>query len=64
MLFPAYVNSLGLKRPDGAVLTLDVNGNGSFKEYVKSFVIASAQKALDGGTDVSALNWLTIKDKK
>lgn len=64
VLFPAYVNSLGLKRPDGAVLTLDVNGNGSFKEYVKSFVIASAQKALDGGTDVSALNWLTIKDKK
>jgi hypothetical protein len=48
-LFTAYVNGLGLKSADGTALTLDANGNGTFKNYVKSFVIASAQKALDSG---------------
>ncbi len=61
--FPAYVNGLGLKKEDGTPLTLDANGNGPFKEYVKSFVIGSAQKALNGGLDLSGLAWLTIKDK-
>ena len=63
-LFPNYVNSLGLKRADGTVLTLNQQGDGSFKEYVKSYVLGSAQKALDSGTDLSGLNWLTIKDGK
>lgn len=31
-LFPAYVNSLGLKDKNGKALTLDASGNGSFKE--------------------------------
>ncbi|MGD0656234.1 MAG: subtype B tannase [Thermoguttaceae bacterium] len=61
-MFPAYLNGLGLKNTDGIVLTLDANGNGIFKDYVKSFVIASAQKAMDGGKDLSALTWITIKD--
>jgi hypothetical protein len=61
--FPAYLNSLGLKAPDGTALTLDANGDGTFKNYVKSFIIASAQKALDSGTDLSEFNWITIKDK-
>jgi len=61
-LFPAYLNGLGLKNADGAALTLDADGNGPFKDYVKSFVIASAQKALAGGKDLSGLTWLTIKD--
>lgn len=61
-MFPAYINGLGLKQSDGTALTLDEQGNGSFKEYVKSFVIASAQKALKSGKDLSALNWLTIID--
>jgi hypothetical protein len=62
-LFPAYVNGLGLKRADGTALTLDANSNGTFKEYVKSFVIASAQKALDGGADLSSLTWITIRNR-
>lgn len=61
-LFPVYLNSLGLKKADGAALTLDVNGDGTFKAYIKSFVITSAQKALEGGTDLSDLTWITIKD--
>lgn len=61
-LFPAYVNGLGLKKADGTALTLDANGNGPFKNYVKSFVVASAQKALIGGKDLSGLAWMTIKD--
>ncbi len=44
-LFPAYVNSLNLKDSNGNPLTLDEDGNGSFKEYVKSVVIASGNKA-------------------
>ena len=42
-------------------LTLDKTGNGSFKDYVMSFVTASAQEALDKGTDLSGIKWLTIK---
>ena len=34
-LFPSYLNSLGLKS-NGTPLTLDLSGNGSFKDYVKS----------------------------
>ena len=60
--FPAYLNSLGLKKPDGTSLSLNPGGEGAFKDYVKSFVIASAQKALDGGTDLAGLTWITIKD--
>lgn len=63
-LFPAYVNSLGLKDAEGRLLTLDKNGSGSFKEYIKGIYMASAQKALDGGADLSKLDWLTIKDGK
>ena len=42
-LFPPYLNSLGLKTK-GAPLTLDSSGKGSFKEYVKSFVIVSRRR--------------------
>jgi hypothetical protein len=42
-------------------LTLDKTGNGSFKDYVMSFVTASAQEALDKGADLSGIKWLTIK---
>jgi hypothetical protein len=58
--FPAYVNGLGLKKADGTLLRLDPAGDGSFKDYVKSLVVASAQKALAGGKDLSTLTWLTI----
>jgi hypothetical protein len=41
-------------------LSLDATGKGSFKDYMKSLVIASAQKALDQGQDLSKLAWLHI----
>jgi hypothetical protein len=52
-LFPSYVNGLGLKDSKGNTLTLDENGEGSFKEYVKEWVIKAAQSELeshDSGT--------------
>lgn len=60
--FPAYLNSLQLKRNDGGSLTLNPDGNGSFKEYLKSLLIASAQTALNQGSDLSGLTWLTLKN--
>lgn len=62
--FPAYLDSLGLRDPQGQALTLDAAGNGSFKDYVQSLVIASAQTALDAGQDLSARSWLTIRNGK
>lgn len=61
-LFPEYVNSLELKDADGNDLVLDENGDGTFKEYVESVILASAKKALDDGVDVTDKKWLTIKD--
>ncbi len=63
-LFPAYLNSLHLKASNGETYTLDADGNGNFKTLVKSYVIASAQKALKEGTDLSKLAWLKIENKK
>ncbi len=61
-LFPSYINSLELTREDGALLTLNKDGGGSFREYVQSFVIASAQKALDKGTNLSSFAWINQKN--
>ena len=63
-LFPTYVNSLHLKATNGEGYTLDADGNGSFKILVKSYLIASAQKALEEGSDLSKLAWLKIENKK
>lgn len=63
-LYPAYINSLHLVDKNGNALTLDKNGKGSFADYIKSIYMASAQKALDSGTDLSAKTWLTIQDGK
>lgn len=57
-LFPSYINSLGLKDIEGNILTLESDGEGSFKEYVKKWIIASAQKELnthDSGTRLRKL---------
>ena len=63
-MYPAYINSLHLVDKNGKALTLDENGRGSFADYIKSIYMASAQKALDNGTDLSSKTWLTIKDGK
>lgn len=46
-MFPEYVNSLDLRDESGRSLTLDADGNGTFKEFVASVVAASAQKEID-----------------
>jgi hypothetical protein len=63
-LFPAYLNSLHLKAANGEAYTLNSEGNGNFKTLVKSYVIASAQKAFNEGTDLSKLAWIKIENKK
>lgn len=76
-LFPPYLNGLGLKDKEGRPLTLDEYGEGSFKDYVKSWVIASAQKELEehdsavrlkdlavSGSQVEQQAYLSIKDGK
>lgn len=62
--FPKYLNALNLKNRNGKKLKLEANGEGSFKELVKSYIVASAQKALDLGVDLSKHNFLKIENKK
>ena len=59
--FPTYLNSLDLRDKNGNVLDLDDKGNGSFKEYIKSKYMESAQKALDAGVDLSNVDWVTVQ---
>lgn len=59
-LFPEYLNKLNLKSSDGTILKVDSEGNGTFKDYVKSFVIKSTQNELDKGGNLSHLEWITI----
>ena len=63
-MFPKYVNSLKLKDENGKTLTLNEKGEGTFKEYVKKFVINSANKAISEGNDLSKYSWLEFKNKK
>ena len=63
-LFPAYVNGLQLKDKTNNLLTLDKNGDGPFKDLVKMYVGISAQKALEGGTDMTKYPFLTIAGGK
>lgn len=63
-MFPEYLNSLKLKNRNGKILTLDKEGNGSFKEQIKKYYIDSANKALEQGTNLSEFTFLTIKNNK
>ena len=63
-MFPDYVNSLKLKDKNGKLLTLDKDGNGSFKNQIKQYYIDSANAALKKGTDLSEFDFLTIKNGK
>ncbi|MBO5627175.1 MAG: alpha/beta hydrolase [Prevotella sp.] len=46
-LFPAYINSLNLKKPDGTSLTAE-----NYLDYLKSEIIRSAQIAKNAGADI------------
>lgn len=48
-LYPVYLNSLGLTKPDGTLLT-----ENNYPAYVKSFLIRSAQRARNEGFDIPA----------
>ncbi len=61
-LFPEYVNSLDLKDEEGNELILSEKGNGSFKEYMKKVVLASAKCAMDAGIDISDKSWIMIRN--
>ncbi len=76
-MFPQYLNSLNLKDDNGNELTLDDDGNGSFKDYVLSFVAKSAEKELKDhesltrhpalcvkGSEVEKQDCLTVEDGK
>ena len=43
-------------------MTLAPDGTGPFRDYVKSWILLSAQKELKAGTDLSKTSWLTIKN--
>lgn len=60
-LFPAYLNSLDLKDEAGLPLTLDDNGEGSFKEYVKRFVVSSANEEYATHKVMNELAYLMVK---
>lgn len=45
--YPAYLNSLNLRMADGTPLTAD-----NYLDYIKSFLIQSAQEAKDAGADI------------
>ena len=47
-LYPAYLESLNLHKPDGMPLTAE-----NYLDYIKELLIASAQKAKDAGADIS-----------
>lgn len=76
-LFPSYLNSLHLKDAQSRELSLDADGEGSFKKYIKELLISSAQKELDThntqevlrdlavpGSRIDEQDYLTIKDGK
>ena len=58
--FPDYVNNLQLRDRTGVILKLDKKGNGTFKQYVKSFIIDAANKAKSNGTDLSRYSFLVL----
>ncbi len=62
--FISYLNSLRLSNEKGEKLTLDKNGDGPFKEYIKSYLVESANKAIEEGEDLSETQWATISNGK
>lgn len=63
-LFPVYINQMALKDHQGKILSMDIQGEGSFKTLVKNYIIQSAQTALDQGVNLSDYTWLKIQENK
>ena len=60
-LFPTYLNSLHLTDSAGNPLTLDENGEGSFQEHIRSYILKSAQKELDTHDSANRLGMLAVR---
>jgi hypothetical protein len=65
-LFPAYLESLGLVTPDGKALTAGSATNGTYIDYIASFVIKSAQDAYNASSEKDAFRasfpWLKFNN--
>lgn len=58
-LCPDYINSLGLKEADGTPLTAD-----NYKDYIKSFLMQSAHRALEEGCEIAdSIGFTFYQDK-
>ena len=56
---PGYINSLGLVKPDGTPITAD-----NYSDYLKSFLIASAHRALQEGCEIAdSIGFTFYQDK-
>ena len=62
--FPSYLNGLALQDENGHALTLAADGTGSFLEYVKQYVLRSAQKELDTHDSAERLHCLSVPGSK
>lgn len=60
--FITYLNSLNLKDDDNNILFLNSNGTGSWSDYVKKYIIQSAQDAINSGSDLSDIVALKIEN--
>ena len=58
-LFPDYVNSLNLRKPDGSPLTAD-----NYMDYIKQLLVESAQAAKDAGADIADTLGLVFSEGK
>lgn len=59
-LFPSYLNQLGLTDDKGTKLTLNKQGEGPFKDFVKEQLLRSANQELQTHeNETTRQNWLT-----
>lgn len=63
-LFPAYLNSLNLTDKTGKALTLDANGNGTFKDYLTAKLAESATQAAQNGENFANVDWVKVENGK
>nr|WP_137628576.1 subtype B tannase [Lactiplantibacillus daowaiensis] len=62
--FMTYLNKLQLTDTQGQSLTLDAQGNGSFKDLIGKYLVASAQRALTAGVDIHKYAGFTVTDDR
>ncbi|WP_308554883.1 subtype B tannase [uncultured Lactobacillus sp.] len=58
--FISYLNNLHLKDEKGNELVLDKEGEGSFLDYVKRYIVRSAQIAIDQGAKLTGQEGITV----